>query len=300
MKFLRRSKPTKTLNSLTSAELVDKVQENCVLLIGSARSGTTWVAEALNADRHFHVLFEPFKRNKVRHWPYKFIHYLRPEDSFEHQDLFSQIMLGRFANNWINQVKINNLSSEKKFVKEIRLSFMSGWIRTNYPELKILILLRDPYATTFSAVKRGWSVNIDKIVLSQSKLIKDYPEAKDLAMRAKSLFERNFLKWCIENRIVLDNLDLKNPNTKVIYYEDLVSDPVRFYQDLESFFGKEGISERKISKAANRRSSTDSDKQKSSIDSQMKGLSKSELEYAKTCLKKLRLTNLYKGHQPIK
>jgi len=80
---------------------------------------------------------------------------------------------------------------------------MLKWNKNQFPEIKIILLLRHHGAVANSRIKLNWEDHLD-ILLSQEELMEDFlnPFKKDI-LGAKTIFEKNIFLWCIENYVPL-------------------------------------------------------------------------------------------------
>jgi len=209
---------------------------NVVILCGSGRSGTTWVAELLNHDHRFRYMFEPFWGQRVdicRHFNAR--QYLRPEDSDPaFLDPAAQILSGRLRSPWVDQFHQRSTSTGR-LIKEIRGNLLLAWLHAHFPAAKIVFLLRHPGAVVASRMRLGWDEPLDQ-VLTQHRLIEDHL-ASCLGDGAipRDAFDRHLTLWCIENRVPLRQL--RSGSVHVVFYEHLCTDPETEVQKIFGFLG---------------------------------------------------------------
>jgi len=208
-----------------------------VFLAGTGRSGTTWVEEIINGRNDFRIMFEPFHSKKVdilRDWNY--IQYLRDDDR---RDQFlipaSRILNGYIKNDWIDKEN-HKIFSRKRLIKDIRTQLILHWIKHNFPEIPIVMLLRHPCAVANSKLKLGWDTHLDEF-LKQDELMQDFlnPFKKHLE-NAETLFDKHIFLWCVENYIPLKQF--KEGEILVIFYEDLCKHPQNEIEKIMPFIGE--------------------------------------------------------------
>lgn len=129
-----------------------------VFLTGTGRSGTTLLANVLNHDKSYRVMFEPFSPVHVgllKQWHYK--QYLRA-DNREEKFLgpARRILSGKIRHGWIDKLN-RKIVARKRIIKDIRTQYMLPWIKHNFPEIPIVMLLRHPCAVANSRLRLGWS-----------------------------------------------------------------------------------------------------------------------------------------------
>lgn len=213
------------LSKLRNAFLVDAGDtRNTVILAGTGRSGTTWVENIINANNDYRVMFEPFYAGKIRlldKWKYR--QYLRVDDR---RDVFlspaSAILSGKIRDSWVDRFNTKWIAN-KRLIKDIRIMLILEWIRSNFPEIPIVLLMRHPCAVAVSKVKLGWETHLEEF-LSQPELIEDYLAPYESHLRQPmGAFEKHVMLWCVENYIPLCHF--KNGEILVVFYEDLCSNP---------------------------------------------------------------------------
>ena len=209
-----------------------------VFLAGSGRSGTTWLSEIVNHDNEYHYIFEPFYPDKVdvcKNFRRK--QYLRPADRREEfLKPARYIFSGRVRSLWTDRFN-KKLLVRRRLIKDIRANLLIGWIRSNFPEMPLVLLLRHPCAVTSSRLALGWKDILDD-TLGQTNLIEDFLAPFETEIRAaKGDFERSIFLWCIENYVPLRQLGKED--LLLIFYEDLCVAPENEIRRLFSFLGKD-------------------------------------------------------------
>jgi hypothetical protein len=177
----------------------------CILLAGSGRGGTTWLAETINYDNSFRFMFEPFNGLRVQQCQ-KFgdCQYLRPQDNDSaYLGAAKSIFSGRLRNGWVDAYN-RRLKADRRLVKDIRVNLLLGWIRAHFPEIPIILLMRHPCAVAYSRCRERWPADLEGTFLSQADLMQDYLEPFRSALeQARSEFERQIFRWCVENYVPL-------------------------------------------------------------------------------------------------
>ncbi len=222
---------------LLSMDLHDYRQT--VLLAGSGRSGTTWFGDIINYDGSYRVMFEPFRTQKVdviRHW--KHHQYIRPDNRDKtYFEPAKAILSGNIKRTlWVDMFN-KKLFARKRLIKGTRVSLMLKWIKTNFPEIPIILLLRHPCAVALSKQKLGWEAHIEDF-LAQQELVEDFLHPFISAIEnATSDFERYVFAWCIENYVPLKQFSPGEIHP--VFYENLCTNPEQEIKKLFSFLHKE-------------------------------------------------------------
>jgi hypothetical protein len=209
-----------------------------VLLAGSGRSGTTWVANLIDARGDYRILFEPFhpqRVHEIQSWSRR--QYLRLEDRSERfLAPAHRILSGRIRNAWVDQQNERHLV-RRRLVKDIRVNLALGWIRRNFPEIPIVVLLRHPCAVASSRLAAGWQTHLD-VLLDQPDLVEDFLLPFVPVLRgARDDFERHLLLWCVENYVPLRQF--VRGEIHVCFYEHFCHDLEHEMRALYAFLGQD-------------------------------------------------------------
>ena len=197
---------------------------NTILLAGSGRSGTTWVAETIIADRSRRFIFEPFKQTHTKKWKkYSYIQYLRRDDDDPNTlQIARKILSGKIHNDWIDQFN-ESIFTRKRLVKEVTANLMLAWIRENFPEIPIIFIIRHPLAVTASKLELKWDPSIWlESIRQQPQLIEDFlePLMPEIEKHAADPFAIHLITWCIENHVPFKQL--RPEEYCLIKYENLL------------------------------------------------------------------------------
>lgn len=207
---------------------------NTVLLAGTGRSGTTWLEDIINFGQHYRVMFEPFHTRNVpllAHWNYR--QYLRPtEHGASYLTPATKILSGKLRSRWTDQFNERHLV-RRRLIKDIRANLILRWVREQFPQIPIILLLRHPCAVASSKIRLGWETHLDDL-LAQPDLIADHlAPFVDLLASATDTFDRHILLWCIENWIPLRQF--RRGEVHVCFYEDFCTHPEREVRALAAY-----------------------------------------------------------------
>lgn len=210
---------------------------NTIFLAGSGRSGTTWVSDIINYRREYRYIFEPFHPEKVsacRIFGMK--RYIQPGGgSGEQLRTARRVLSGALRSRWSDRFHTRVLIRQR-LVKDIRANLMLGWLKSQFPEMPLVLLLRHPCAVAYSQMKLGWRPDLDAFFY-QKELMEDHLEPfRDALKGAGSDFERHVMAWCIENYVPLRQL--RRGEAHVAFYEDFCERPEEEVKGLFSFLGK--------------------------------------------------------------
>ncbi|MDF1694181.1 MAG: sulfotransferase [Saprospiraceae bacterium] len=196
---------------------------NTVLLLGSTRSGTTFLMESINAHNDYRLIFEPFNPTYTKEWGvFTARHYINPNrNNARESQVVEKILSGRINNHWVDQFN-RKIRSQKRLIKSVRGNLMLDYFETKYPELTILYVYRNPYDVVASRMNLQFDSNDVFLLLNHLDFINKYYSDIDISS-FKALLSTpescHAALWCLENCYILDSL----PNRKLIAvkYEDV-------------------------------------------------------------------------------
>lgn len=217
---------------------LDRDYRGSIFLAGSGRSGTTWLSEIINYRNEYRYVFEPFYPGRVSLCKdFRRKQYLRPDDRREtYLEPARTILSGGLRNAWADRFNRKHVA-RRRLIKDIRANLLLGWIRSNFPEMPQILLLRHPCAVTDSRLKLGWKDILDD-TMEQEDLVEDFLQPFEAEIRnAKTPFERSVFLWCIENYVPLRQI--KSGSMHVSFYELLCTQPEDEVRRLFAFLGKD-------------------------------------------------------------
>lgn len=180
-----------------------------VFLAGTGRGGTTWVSNLINYDGAFRYVFEPFRPSRVpavRSFSTR--QYLRPENrEARFLEPARAVLSGRVKNRWVDGHNAR-LWVQRRLIKDIRTNLLLKWMRTHFPAVPVVLLVRHPCATALSRTQMGWPAPLG-LFLEQEALMDDHLAPFAALLRSASgtsasgAFEQHLLMWCVENYVPL-------------------------------------------------------------------------------------------------
>jgi hypothetical protein len=198
----------------------------CLIIAGTARSGTTWAANVISSQIPARVMFEPFHARMIPELSqFNYFQYQRPDS--HNDDLYTfclRVFSGRIRHQWIDR-QVLSLFPKYRIIKEIRINLFLKWISNNFPVIPILFVIRHPCAVVHSRMQLNWATDDDiDSFLSQERLIEDFLSDKiDLIRRVKTPEEKHAIIWCISNLIPIKQFNSSGLN--IIFYENLCIQP---------------------------------------------------------------------------
>lgn len=212
-----------------------KLNRKTILLLGTGRSGTTWLSGLLASPFRYRLLFEPFHPDHISGGNMIADHYFDPNDIPEYVvDFCDQAFNDKINSDWIAQSSNRRFNMHRwrfwpkvRICKEIRCNLLIPALRSIYGnELPIIVLIRNPIKVieSFMRVKFPWAFEIDTLV-SQNELGMKYNLKLDhLKKYSNSDVGKLAIRWAIENAYILNRY--KELNINLVYYEDIHNDPV--------------------------------------------------------------------------
>lgn len=219
-----------------SLDLIPNVAR-ATLIVGSGRSGTTWLAEIVDPHHRQRSMFEPFRADRVdvasAFTPGEYIDPATVDPI--RRAAAHQILTGRVRSRWVDQYNHRSVAT-RRIVKEIRITNLVPWLRVQFPKLPILYLVRHPFGVANSATRLTWDDHLDTLLGHEPlfAVIDVDPDAVRAA--ATTPFARHVARWAIENTLRLRNPD--DPGVLLVSYESLVDDAERQAGRIDRFLGR--------------------------------------------------------------
>ena len=268
----------------------DKAGDDALLLLGSGRSGTTWLSELI-LQKGTRFIFEPFKPDNS-FLSEKFFHrqYINPlDDRVLHAKDIQKILAGDLRSKWTDRYN-NQFFYDKRLIKAIRGNLLAAWVLRNYPEAKLAYIIRDPFAVCASQARGAWPADPERYLEQTSLVDAELSQFLDLIDIAEGNFQKNILHWAIENYIPLKHLKelttAEASRFKIFEYDILRKD----MDALEEFlvFCDVADVQSALLKVKNPSRVTREGKVNSSGEA-WRNLSQADIDFAKTCLNRAHL-----------
>jgi hypothetical protein len=213
-----------------------------IWLIGEGRSGTTWIASLINADRRKRELFEPFHRRFVPEAA--FLEpgaYRRPEAEDPRLHAFAaSVFTGRFECRRVDQGVLPAIY-KGLVVKDIFATLLARWAVERFDWVKPVLLMRNPWAVARSKQDRvHWYWITDPAdFLADRVLVADHlADRSELlaSVSAQGDFILNQIAiWALVHRTVLRQFP--EAMLHVMAYEAVARDPVGEIARLSDWLG---------------------------------------------------------------
>ena len=217
--------------------------KDSILLIGSPRSGTTWLMELFENIPGYTYIFEPLQAlwfpssTKVgfEQRPYR-----TPDANWPKcEEYLFKIFTGQIVGynplfKYNLKMTMNRILSKKLIVKSIRLSRLLPWIANRFQLRNITYIIRHPCAVIASQIKTGFGgyqnyypftnrfPTREGLILEASSIDILDSNIIEKLKRIKTTEELLAVAWCLDNYVPLFYLDSHKWN--MIIYEKLVTD----------------------------------------------------------------------------
>jgi hypothetical protein len=199
---------------------------NSILIAGTGRSGTTWLANIIASQKPCRIMFEPFHSEMVTEFrPFHYFQYMRPaQDNKELYEYCTSLFTGNIKNKWIDR-HIDHLNPQYRLIKDIRANLFLKWISDNFPQVPILFIIRHPCAVVLSRMKLGWATDTDIApFIDQTSLVDDFLSDKmEIIYRSQTDVEKHAVIWCISHLVPIKQFNSDGLN--IVFYENLCFQP---------------------------------------------------------------------------
>lgn len=232
-------------------------------LVGSGRSGTTWLASLINADATMREMFEPVHALHVPHMIGGPEHpYLRPGQQEEPWASWqAQVFNGRYITQRTDRDNVgrNPANAQTLLVKDVFACGMVGAVLENHPSVAPALVMRHPIAVALSKqAHRDWLWTwTPAAFLRQPKLVEDHlgdwVDSLTRIDREGSELAKLVAVWAVLQYVALSaNSTHRMP---ILHYETAVLDPWAAMQGLREHPAWDGMitaSEDQVMAAAQR------------------------------------------------
>lgn len=177
-----------------------------LVVAGSPRSGTTWLAEALSTIPRSAILFEPehmlqvpAARRAGLDW-----HVMKaPGDSWpEGERYFERVLRGDIVTPWtVSHLPLTRAVAPRRWiVKFVDANLMLGWLGTRFPIRPPVLVLRHPCAVVGSQLRRGWKLDHTPRLAA---FFARYPQFAQYVAALEHPVEWSAAHWCIHTFVPL-------------------------------------------------------------------------------------------------
>ncbi|WP_313113725.1 sulfotransferase domain-containing protein [Aequorivita sediminis] len=225
-----------------------------IVIVGSARSGTSWLSEVIARQFRYRLLFEPEHEFNTKKGKLICDKWLRQEvSSVEANRYLKKVLKNQVDSDWIGQISNRKYKMhmwpflpKKYIIKFVRANLAAKHINENF-KVPLIHIIRNPYDVLNSQqrVKFPWLYNLEHFK-QQSDLVELVKEnfKFDLIEDTKYFTPLDILtvRWCLENVLPLQILEPYQYKHRIVKHEDLRSD-IQVFLNLCKEFDIEPLSE---------------------------------------------------------
>lgn len=244
------------------------LQRPYILIVGSGRSGTTWLADEVAARVRTHPVFEPLHRYRVPgvpHWGKRGEHagkYLTAhDDDAEMKRFFERLLRGEISNAWTRQDwrcvptwaqkstlvercfyhwaarrnRRRTLQGTHSVFKLIKANLMLEWLDQNF-DVRLLYVIRHPCQVIGSRMKHAWQGDLADITQQDKLVHQELRPFRTIIESAKTPLQQLAVFWSVENRIPLRQLPFTD--WKSLAYEECLFETERVFDSIDRFLDK--------------------------------------------------------------
>uniref|UniRef100_UPI00404A9752 sulfotransferase domain-containing protein n=1 Tax=Gelidibacter sp. TaxID=2018083 RepID=UPI00404A9752 len=223
-----------------------------IIIVGTARSGTSWLSETIASQYRYRMLFEPEHETRTKHGYLICDQWLTVSAHTKSaQNYLKRVFANRVDSDWIAQNSNRTFKRhlwpwipKKYIIKFVRANLAAKYMNEVF-NIPVIHVIRNPYDVIKSQLRSNFPWLTDLTIYARQDdlvtLIKNHFNLDITDFKNKSKIEILCIRWCIENVIPLELLEPYQGEALVIKYEDLISD-IRFFYDLCSQFQLDPIS----------------------------------------------------------
>jgi hypothetical protein len=222
------------------------------IVVGSARSGTSWLSENMAKVFRYRMLFEPEHTERTPKGysvADQMITAANQQDYKKGLSYLEQVFKNRVDSDWIAQnsnrkykMHLWPLIPKHFIIKFVRGNLMAPFLNQTY-DIPVVHILRNPLDVIKSQqrVRFPWLYDLSYFLKQDDlrQLLADKYQVDIEDYINKSEVEILALRWCIENVVVIEDLKADQSDSyDILKHEDLRAD-VQVYKDLCATLGIE-------------------------------------------------------------
>lgn len=234
-----------------------------ILVTGSHRSGTTWVAKMIAADPSVRYIPEQFNLNRPQSLcGYQFnqcFHYISSENkknetqcynhlkhalglSYNFIPEFRTVKNHRDAFNLVTKVSkftLKRILNIRPVLKDPVAFFSAEWLASKF-DMDVIVLIRHPAAFASSLKRLNWKFNFSHFVeqpLLMRYLLEPFSnDIKNYSLKERDIIDQAILVWNIFHYVILRYQERHN-QWIFLRHEDVSRNPLKEYQYLYNRLG---------------------------------------------------------------
>ena len=219
------------------------VSRKPILITGSHRSGSTWLASMLALSENSLLAHEPFNiepwayalNGLAKYW-FTYAPALQQDPALE---AFSKVLQRRTRKIFLkNQLQrwIPPLRRGRLIIKDPIAALSSDWLAKNF-DLEVIVLVRHPAAFAASLKRLGWRHPLEHFLMQEMLMERHLePYRAEIASKPEDIIEQAAIIWKCLYDVLFAYVD-SNPNWLVRKHEVLSGNPVAELRSLYEALG---------------------------------------------------------------
>ena len=204
-----------------------------IIIVGTARSGTSWFSEIIALQHRYRMLFEPEHEFNTRRGTLICDRYMTLDTKTAEIDTYlKHVFANRVDCDWIGQISNRKwkrhlwpIIPKKIIIKFVRCNLSAKFMAEHY-QIPVVFMIRNPYDVLASQqqVKFPWLYDLSWFQ-GQDKLCALIFDTYGFDLRQNIAFsdlEKLCIRWCVENTIPF--LDGGEKSFEVYKYEEVKGD----------------------------------------------------------------------------
>lgn len=217
-----------------------------VIIVGTARSGTSWISEIIARQTRYRMLFEPEHENRTKRGHLLCDLWIDENNaSKEVNNYLKDVFNNRVDCDWIAQNSNRKFKRhlwpflpKKYIIKFVRANLSAKYINSSF-KIPVIHIIRNPYDVIWSQKRANfnWLTDLSHFT-KQERLVNLIKNKFDFDISNYEKFtqvEKLALRWCIENVIPIEVLEPYQYDSKIVKYEELINDINVFKRLCEEF-----------------------------------------------------------------
>ena len=206
-----------------------------LIVIGSARSGTSWLSEVMARQFRYRMLFEPEHEFNTKDGKLLCDRWIASSiEAPQAHRYLKRVFRNSVDNDWIGQISNRKfkmhlwpLIPKKYIIKFVRTNLAAKYINETF-KIPVIHIIRDPYDVLASQqrVKFPWLYNL-KYFQEQPRLVQLVKQQFNFDLSNTTTYsplEILTIRWCMENVLPLQLWEPYQFEHSVVRYEELRND----------------------------------------------------------------------------
>ena len=196
--------------------------DSSLLVSGTPRSGSTWLANLLIEFLRFRLIFEPIAlgEGEMQRYEYRYLRTTDPDPYLRSR--LESLLTGREPD---PSARNRQVLARGRLVKGVATNLLLGWFRQQFPTVPVVFTVRHPLLVVGSYMKMSWLTPKQPAHwLTQEELMADHLEPfRRTIESAVTPLRRSAVEWCVLNYV--PKRAENRQDWIQVRYEDLVLEP---------------------------------------------------------------------------